>query len=85
MDSILSEHWELLALRGIVAVIFGVLALAWPGITLIALVFLFGAYVLVEGIATLVMAFTRGTHESRRATVVIGGILDIVAGVIAFA
>ncbi len=85
MNSILSEHWELLALRGALAVVFGILALAWPGITLIALVFLFGAYVLVEGIATLVMAFTRGTRESRRVTVVLGGILDILAGVVAFA
>jgi uncharacterized membrane protein HdeD (DUF308 family) len=82
MLNTLSDNWPILVLRGIAAVIFGVLALAWPGITLLAMVILFGAYALVEGIATLAMAFTRS--ERRRPSLVLGGILDIAAGIVTF-
>ena len=80
MLSTLSDNWPILVLRGIAAIVFGVLALAWPGITLLAMVILFGAYVLVEGIATLAMAFMRS--ERRRASLVLGGLLDIAAGIV---
>ncbi len=82
MLNTLSDNWPILVLRGIAAIVFGVLALAWPGITVLAMVILFGAYVLVEGIATLAMAFAR--NERRRASLVLGGLLDIVAGVVTF-
>lgn len=78
----LIDNWPLLLLRGFAAIVFGVLALAWPGITLLVLVTLFGAYVLVEGIATLAMALTR--TEQRRASLILGGVLDIAAGIITF-
>ncbi|MGO9204803.1 MAG: DUF308 domain-containing protein [Candidatus Limnocylindrales bacterium] len=38
----------MLALRGILAIAFGVAALAWPGLTLVMLVALFGAYAIVD-------------------------------------
>ena len=50
----LSRHWWAVALRGVAAILFGVLALVWPGITVFALVIVFGAYALVDGAFTLV-------------------------------
>ncbi|RIK43843.1 MAG: hypothetical protein DCC55_04665 [Chloroflexi bacterium] len=50
MVTALARNWWLLLIRGVLAVIFGILALVWPGITLAVLVLLFGAYALVDGI-----------------------------------
>ena len=46
----LAENWWLLLIRGIVAIAFGVLALLWPGLTLLALTFLWGAYAIADEI-----------------------------------
>ena len=45
----LGRYWWAVLLRGILAVIFGIMALAWPGLTLEVLILFFGAYALVEG------------------------------------
>ena len=46
----LTHNWWLLALRGVAAILFGVIAFVWPGITLIGLTLLFGVYALVNGV-----------------------------------
>jgi uncharacterized membrane protein HdeD (DUF308 family) len=45
----LIQNWWAMALRGVAAIIFGVLCLIWPGITLQALTYLFGAYAFADG------------------------------------
>ena len=62
--SALSENWWALLLRGLLAVLFGFLALLLPGMTLWVLVLLFGSYAFVDGIFALV-AGIRGTGSSR--------------------
>lgn len=83
MLSLLARNWWVLALRGVFAVIFGILAFIWPGATVAALVLVFGAYALADGIFALVAAFRAG--EERRWALVIEGIISIIAGVVAFA
>ncbi|MDB6122359.1 MAG: hypothetical protein JWQ71_1352 [Pedosphaera sp.] len=82
--NVLTNSWWLLALRGIAAVLFGVLAFIWPGITLLTLTLLFGAYALAHGILALVMAFkwSKGGRHSRG--LLFEGIVSIAAGIIAF-
>jgi uncharacterized membrane protein HdeD (DUF308 family) len=79
----LARHWWVVALRGLVAVLFGILAFVWPGLTLAALVFLFGAYALVDGILGVVAAL-RGDAQHRLA-MLLEGVVGILAGLAAFA
>jgi uncharacterized membrane protein HdeD (DUF308 family) len=77
-------NWWLLALRGLLAVIFGVLAFMWPGATLLTLVWLFGAFALVNGILSLVLAAKTPKGYPKVGSLVLAGILGILAGLLAF-
>jgi uncharacterized membrane protein HdeD (DUF308 family) len=73
-----------MALRGLAAIIFGILAFIWPGITLLALTFLFGAYALVDGVFAIIAALQRAGREERWWMLLVEGIVGIAAGTIAF-
>ena len=66
MLAYLARYWWLLAVRGAAGVLCGLLALLWPGVTLAALVVLFGAYALVDGVLEPTLAFRRGSPCRRR-------------------
>ena len=55
-----TKMWPVMALRGVLAILFGIVALLWPGITLLGLALLFGAWVLLDGISLLGNAFRQG-------------------------
>ncbi len=78
----LSHSWWVLVLRGVAAVIFGILAYIWPGVTFTVLVLFFGAYALWDGIFALIGAFR--SDSDRRWALVIEGLAGIVAGVVTF-
>ncbi len=80
----LARNWGVLLLRGIAAIAFGVLAFVWPGVTLITLVFLFGAYALLDGIFAIAAAISGGTRAPRWWLVIVG-LLGIAAGILSFA
>lgn len=80
----LARNWWVVALRGVVALLFGLLALIWPSITVLVLVTLFGAYALVDGVFALGTAiFGRGAIGSR-GWLVVGGIAGIAIGILTF-
>jgi uncharacterized membrane protein HdeD (DUF308 family) len=81
---LLGKNWGWIALRGAAAVIFGVLAFAWPVKALFVLVLFFGAYALVEGVSALVMAFRVRDGGRPMWTFVVIGLLGIAAGVVTF-
>ena len=79
-----TSSWWALVLRGLAAIAFGVLAFVWPQITLTALVFLWGAYALVDG-AFAVAAGVKSHGENKRWWVLLlEGILGVAAGLVAF-
>jgi uncharacterized membrane protein HdeD (DUF308 family) len=75
-----SPTW--LAVRAVLAIVFGIIAVIWPHVTILALALLFGAYVLVDGIGMIVDAFSRNRSGGQRAAYIIGGLLGVVAGII---
>jgi uncharacterized membrane protein HdeD (DUF308 family) len=75
----------MLALRGLVAIAFGILAFVWPRMTLLALVFMFGIYALFDGILALTHAFSAPKGYPRFGSLIFNGLFSIAAGVLAFA
>ena len=78
----LARHWWVIGLRGLAAILFGVLAFVWPGMTLAVLVLLFGAYALVDGVLTLIAAFRGGVQH--RIVMLVEGVVSVLAGLAAF-
>jgi uncharacterized membrane protein HdeD (DUF308 family) len=78
----LAKHWWALALRGLVAVLFGLLTFVLPGITLVTLVLLFGAYALADGIFNVIAFFRVASHQW---ALLIEGVIGIIAGILTFA
>ncbi|WP_405140849.1 HdeD family acid-resistance protein [Sphaerisporangium sp. NBC_01403] len=78
------HHWWVLAVRGACAILFGILAIVWPLITLVTLVILFGAFAIVNGVFSLIGAF-RGAHPGEsRIWMIVSGVLGILAGIVAW-
>jgi uncharacterized membrane protein HdeD (DUF308 family) len=80
----LTRNWWAMAIRGLAAIIFGILAFIWPGITLLALALLFGAYALVNGVFAIIAAVQGAGRGERWLALSVEGIVSIAAGTIAF-
>lgn len=79
----LAKNWWLLLLRGIAAIVFGALALAWPGLTLLTLILLYGAFVLTDGVIAIFAAISGGAPVARWWLALVG-LLGIAAGILTF-
>lgn len=83
VKSALHRSWWLLLLRGIAAVVFGVLTFAWPQISLLSLIIVYGAYALVDGVLAIIAAI-RGGGIAPRWWLALSGAAGVAAGVLAF-
>lgn len=83
MLRLLCHHWWILALRGLLAVVFGVLALVWPTTTVRLLVVLFGVYALIDGLFALISALASGERRGGWWLVLIEALAGIGAGILA--
>ena len=81
---VLARNWWMLALRGVLAIIFGLAAFLWPGLTLTVLVLLFGAYALVDGVFAVIAGVRRYGERERWWALVLEGLAGIVIGVLTF-
>lgn len=79
----LARNWWLVLLRGLCAVVFGILAFAWPSLTLVTLVLLYGGFVLADGILAIAAA-VMGGHPAPRWWLAVMGLLGIAAGILTF-
>ncbi len=83
MQSVWSSRWPVVALRGVFAVIFGTLAILWPGATLLTLVLLFGGYALASGILSGILAITKQPPQPRW-LLALEAVLGVAAGFVVF-
>jgi uncharacterized membrane protein HdeD (DUF308 family) len=84
MAQVLIRNWWALALRGIFGILFGLAAFLFPGITLGALIFLFGVYAAADGVFAIVAAIRAAEHHERWRALLLEGLAGIVAGVLTF-
>ncbi len=84
MGTRLARNWWTVALRGAIAIIFGLAALFWPDITLTALIFIFAAFVLVSGVLLAIAAFRDGLTHTHGWLMLLEGAIGIAIGIMAF-
>jgi uncharacterized membrane protein HdeD (DUF308 family) len=82
LAAILARNWWVLLLRGMVAILFGVLTFASPGISLASLVLLFGAFCLADGLMAAWTAFSNRKQKENAWLLLIGGLLGIGVGLL---
>jgi uncharacterized membrane protein HdeD (DUF308 family) len=80
----LIDNWWLLLIRGIAAVIFGILAFAWPGLTLLTLILFWGAFAMVDGVIAVIAAIKGGVPGPRWWLAIVGA-CGIIVGILTFA
>jgi len=81
----LSRNWGWIVLRGVAAIVFGILSFAWPGLTLTVLVLLWGAYALVDGVVAFMTAFQLKAGGRPMWSFALLGLIGIAAGLVTFA
>jgi uncharacterized membrane protein HdeD (DUF308 family) len=82
--ALLARNWWAVALRGVAAILFGLLTFLIPGITLAVLIFLFGAYAIVEGIFNVIAAVRGRAGAAPWWALLLEGLVSIGAGVVTF-
>ena len=79
-----AEKWWAIAIRGVLGITFGVIAFVMPGVTMLSLVYVFGAYAVLDGVAAIVSAFRAARGHGHWALLVLEGAAGIVVGVLAW-
>jgi uncharacterized membrane protein HdeD (DUF308 family) len=79
LSDVLARNWGWIVMRGLVAILFGILAFAMPGITLAVLVLVWGVYALADGIAAIMAGF-----KIKAWPLIVVGIIGLAAGIATF-
>jgi uncharacterized membrane protein HdeD (DUF308 family) len=84
MLSQLANNWIWVALRGVLAILFGIVAFVMPGLTFLVLVIWFGAYMFVDGLFAVIAAITNRAKNDRWWVMLLEGLLGIAVGILTF-
>jgi uncharacterized membrane protein HdeD (DUF308 family) len=85
LDAMLFERWWLFTVRGLAAILFGILTFMWPGASLLALIVLFGVWALVDGVLAIAAGIKRAREHQPWGWLTFEGLAGIAAGVLTFA
>ena len=80
-----SVRWTSVLLRGIVAVIFGIVLLAWPQATVGVVIWVFGVFAIAAGVIGMTVAFTERRERAHWVWSIVGGLASVVVGIIVLA
>jgi uncharacterized membrane protein HdeD (DUF308 family) len=80
----LTRNWWVFLIRGIAAVLFGIAAFVWPGLTIAVLVLMFGAYALIDGIFAIIAGIFARNEIGRWWMMILVGLAGIAVGVLTF-
>jgi uncharacterized membrane protein HdeD (DUF308 family) len=80
----LAQKWWAIMIRGALAIVFGVIALVSPGVTMLSLVFVFAVYAMLDGVFAILSAFRAARSHGHWGLLVLEGVAGIVAGAIAW-
>lgn len=78
-----ARNWGVVALRGVLAIVFGLFAIFWPGIALQSLILLFAIYALMDGVAAFISCTRAASHHERWFVLAFESVATIIAGVVA--
>lgn len=84
MVDVLARNWGWIALRGVVALLFGFVALINPALTLVALVFLFGAYAVIDGLLIIASAVINRRRRRHWVAFLVSGVFAVAVGIVTF-
>jgi uncharacterized membrane protein HdeD (DUF308 family) len=84
LSTILSRYWWMILVRGVLAILFGIMVFAWPGITLLSLVYVFGFYALADGIVNVVTAIGGRQEQEHWWVLLLTGLAGVALGILTF-
>jgi len=79
----LANNWWLVALRGVLAILFGIVAFVVPAAAILGLVLIFAAYSIADGISNIILAWRGARKRERWGLLLLNGLLGVAIGVIA--
>jgi uncharacterized membrane protein HdeD (DUF308 family) len=85
LNDVLAQNWWAIAIRGVLGILFGIIAFVFTGVTILSIVLVFAAYLLVDGIFAIVAAVRAARRHDRWGMLTLEGIVNIITAAIAVA
>src|SRR5215212_8088515 len=81
----LTRNWWVVVVRGLLAILFGLIAFFWPGLTLLLLILTFGVYAIVDGVFAMLSGLVSSKYSPRWWVFLLEGVISVAAGAFAIA